>query len=245
MPNNVLPFTVGVEIEFNCRENPGVAIPCNWIEKRDGSCGFEVNSPILRTVKDLETVKVVCDFLKENAHNDARCGLHVHLGMQDVHDLSMKYRLFRFCAHFEKEFFSIADETRRNNNFTRHLSSGILTGIRSGMGWGSWSAVDDRYHWVNGRNMGSGGNKTTVEFRLMRSSFDHKYVTGWICFLLCVATYATRDRTRFDWEVSSVRPGDTLKLLDWIHHAKVLEDLGKIYATAVTWMENRSMEFAR
>jgi hypothetical protein len=104
MANELLPFSVGVEIEINSLPvGDTYTRVCNalnekglnatvsgdhlatasgkWLVKHDGSCGNEIVSPILWTEEDLQKIKTVCTTLRTlGAATDNRCGLHVHIG---------------------------------------------------------------------------------------------------------------------------------------------------------------------
>lgn len=209
----LLPFTVGSEIEFNSCANTvsdlsrdPVFSRLAWTFACDSSCGYEIRSPIMRTLADItSTVDKVCTAMNDHGVNvDQRCGFHVHIGMQGIRDFSAKYRLFRLCCHYESAIFQLARQDRRNNRFCKKLSPQIRAYMALGKGWHAWSGHEDRYHWVNGVNMAENNtNKTTVEFRLMESSFFPGQITGWIATLLCMVNTACSNRRKLDWNDST------------------------------------------
>lgn len=204
----MLPFTIGIEIEFNSFENDSyfhnvTFKRLGWTFATDSSCGYEIRSPILKTYDDITSgIKTVCRTMETGGvHIDDRCGLHIHVGLQGIKDFSAKYRLFRFCCHYEDVFFSFAPASRQDNRFCKRLDSDIRKIMADGQGWHAWRSHEDRYHWLNGWNMASLNiNKMTVEFRLMMSTVDADYITGWIATLLCVVDAAHNTRKKVAWE---------------------------------------------
>lgn len=203
-----LPYTVGIEIEFNrlAREVSEV-VPSykeqSWSFAHDGSCGYEVRSGIMSNLEDITSgIAEVCTMLhQDRAVIDDRCGLHVHIGLQNVKDLSAKYRLFRLCCHFEDVFFKMAAPSRRDNRFCMRISSDMRTAMSTGKGWEAWPTRAHRYHWLNGQNMqAQDQSKTTVEFRLMASTINAGYISGWIATLLCLVDTACNDHVKVSWE---------------------------------------------
>jgi len=206
-----LPYTVGIEIEFNTLAGEIGTIAQTvvnrysakgWTFARDGSCGFEIRSGILKTYADITaSVADVCAALvRDGARIDERCGLHVHIGWQNVRDTSAKYRLFRLCCHYEDAFFNLASPARQNNHFCARLSPEMRTAMSTGQAWAAWPERESRYHWLNGQNMQDHNVKTTVEFRLMASTVSADFITGWIALLLCLVDTACNDRTKAPWE---------------------------------------------
>lgn len=194
--SNPLPTTVGVEIEvqniagvqrdlayvtnnFARRSN----LP-DWEVKLDGSCGrsghgVEVVSPILKTDEDLKSIVRACAALKRLGFEvTSKCGLHVHLGVEDLSTAS-RDRLLRFFVRHENGFF-LLDPSRRQSTYCKPLCPLIVNGIKEGRGWNAWN---DRYYWLNGKAF---SRHRTVELRLMGGSLDEHHIIGWVHFLLHV-----------------------------------------------------------
>jgi hypothetical protein len=204
-----MPFTVGVEIEFNRWRIEGEQFlttyrgrtlgtmaddlasmygldigreMSRWIYRTDGTCGYELVSPILKS--NLEGIDTAIDFLQSNgASYDTRCGLHVHLGFRDVSPEAQK-RLFAFLCRYESAFFALANDSRQHNAFCTPIEEEVYKRLKAGEGVSAWNGDRHlRYSWVNGQAFFKHG---TLEFRLMESSLDAEFVRGWINFLLHV-----------------------------------------------------------
>lgn len=195
MPSELLPTTVGVELEMSNSANVGRDVAAvrdravrehleGWVVKTDGSCGrtgagVELNSPILKSIDDLRQVIRVCAMLRRLGFKTTeRCGLHVHV---DVRKLTSAQRdtFIRFFVHWENAIY-LLDPSRRNSSYCRPLEPEIVSNIAAGQGWNSWSC---RYRWMNGRAFSEHG---TVEFRIMEGTLDDAHILGWVSFLLYV-----------------------------------------------------------
>lgn len=244
---DLLPATVGVEIEFNSANLELLKMTTDqlgWKLMRDGSCGYELVSPILRTFEDLNQIDQICIAMWHcGATMDSRCGLHVHIGMQDIKDLAAKYRLFRFCEHYENVFFALAPMSRQSNRFAQRLSSTIAQGMKSGKGWKAWNAEaqshyqwSDRYHWVNGTNMSNTAvsGKKTIEFRLMESTRDSRYIKGWVATLLCVIDATHKGKRKVEWGHADKTELDSFLKDAMITSEKRLGDLADLAYAFIT-----------
>jgi len=233
-----MPFTTGIELEFNCANDATVAAFTRqgWMIKSDSSCGRETVSPILSDYDALsKQVAQICQAAASDPmfSCDTRCGFHVHVGMQDTADLAFKYRLLRLCAHFETAIFSLADTHRRELHYCARFPREFIEKMSTGHGWGSWST---RYLWVNGVNMArQTPDKTTVEFRLMAGTFKPDQITGWVCFVQVLALFVKATRTRFSWDDT----GTLAELNDKVLNYEV-EGYADVYATARAWFAART-----
>ena len=191
---------IGFEVEFSCPVNPlseinrvlqRMAEPVTlagyyrhsvgsaWDLKLDGSCGYEIASPIIDSYEGLVKASKIVDIVKRAGGTvNPKCGLHVHIDMNGVNSLAFG-RIMRFMSRYENAFFLLADESRQNNQFCRKLSGqdkifrADPTNFRS-----VWR---DKHYWLNGTHLGGQG---TLEFRLMASHLEPEYIVGWVLFLL-------------------------------------------------------------
>jgi len=192
--NTELVTTVGVEIEMENTRNVNSDVRfisdklsragLNWVVKTDASCGrsgagVELNSPILRTDADLNSVSRVCEMMDELGYKvTKKCGLHVHIDVRRLTE-DERNRLIRFFVQYQDCFFELAPG-RRAVHYCAPLTADVLAKLRQNRGWSAWST---RYFWMNGCAYTEHG---TVEFRLMSGSLNPNHVTGWVNFLLYV-----------------------------------------------------------
>jgi hypothetical protein len=199
-----MPTTVGIEIEANQKVHHVTDIRAltaeaqrrdlaTWVFKLDGSCGrlpgqsgIEAVSPKLRNYSHLTTqVEAIVTLLKDLGHEvNSRCGLHVHLGVQDIATEERK-RLIKFLTRYEDAFFLLAHASRQNNIFCSKLNPELIKEVRQGHDAVSWRSAyhprrNPRYFWVNG----SMSKYPTYEFRLMESVLDASFIVGWTSLLL-------------------------------------------------------------
>lgn len=85
----------------------------SWKIITDGSCGYEIVSPILYGFEELEKV---CEALNEvGAKVDRRCGVHIHHDANDFRMNNIK-NVYRLYDKYINALDSIMPESRRKNN---------------------------------------------------------------------------------------------------------------------------------
>jgi hypothetical protein len=101
----------------------------HWKIVSDGSCGYELVSPVLEGEAGLEEVRIAAAALEAaGAQVDKRCGLHVHF---DARTMSLKTvkNLFKMWLKFEDVLDTFQPASRRGNANTycrTNLDHGII-----------------------------------------------------------------------------------------------------------------------
>jgi hypothetical protein len=215
-----LPFTVGIEIEVNDRKGYTTsdigairralerANLSDWTVKPDFSAGRvsgipgpEIISPVLHTWDDLKkTGKVITILKRLGFKTNNRCGLHVHVGFQNV-VAEDRDNFFKFLLRYEEAFFKLADQSRQHNRFCAKIPQPMFQEIRNGRGVGAWRSefnpdCNERYFWVNARSL---QRHNTIEFRLMKSELEFDLIKGWTCLLLMAACHTVKLKKSVLW----------------------------------------------
>lgn len=162
-----------------------------------GENACEVVSPILKSLKSLETV---CQVINEaGAQVNKSCGLHVHLGAEKF-TLEQWCRIILNYAAIEPVIDSFMSRSRRGdvNGYCMSIKgdieanvNAIYTNIKRG---GRHSLGDiqrafdcDRYHKVNPMAFDS---HKTIEFRQHNGTTDYIKIKNWIEFLTALVAYS-------------------------------------------------------
>ena len=104
--------SAGIQVEF---EGYSHATTPHWKIVADGSCGYELVSPVLEGEAGLEEVRIAAAALEAaGAQVDRRCGLHVHF---DARTMSLKAvkNLFKLWLKFEDVLDTFQPQSRRGN----------------------------------------------------------------------------------------------------------------------------------
>lgn len=160
-----------------------------WDVKRDGSCGYEFASPILRGDAGIFDAKVAVEKIREVCPTavNANCGIHVTIGIQDHSPAELK-RLIVGYLKSQENFYALCNETRQENRYCKRNPTNNLVQILQTAAIekvadlaGGWRQHDDRYHGLNLTRMFS---KRVVEFRMLESTVSIRKVGDWI--MTCV-----------------------------------------------------------
>lgn len=173
-----------------------------WKIVSDGSVSgpdaFELVSPVLRGYEGLEDLARACRALKVcGAQVNATCGLHVHLGAQDLSVENMR-NLVRNYLVLEPTIDQIMPPDRRasNNRYCLSLQGSrtlaeaerqILAATTAEQLGTAANAGSSRYHKVN---MQSFFRQGTIEFRQHSGSTDFEKISFWVKFLANLVDYS-------------------------------------------------------
>jgi hypothetical protein len=216
------PLTYGVEIEFFsdllmqeiaisigkslCEEGILVDWGCEsstskWKVIRDPSCEYELTSPILSGVDGLIQIRKICNALKGIAKVSPRCGLHVHIGAQDMSLEQVKAIVLRWLLN-EDLFDEIQPRTRRGsrNGWCRALNE-TLVGKRTDIDtidvvFGAQSIWDLAEKWrtrYSKLNLLSYTTHETIEFRHHAGTLNPQAICSWVIFLLFFCANAEKE----------------------------------------------------
>jgi hypothetical protein len=239
---NVLAFPVGIEIETTIGRVPRNATPASWIHKTDASCGLEFASPKIETQDELNEVNSICEKLGQHVRANAACGLHVHVGVNQIKDLSAKYRIFRFMSKYESLFFDLMPPNSIRAHYCQKLTNKEWKALGHGNGFEPFKAptqpidyfhgpervkeeerranelIAERRKWFNGQAYHKHG---TVEFRLMNGTLDPKEILGWTHLLLAIFSGVVNDNVKVDWNA----PKAQITVQHFLEDARVIHQL--------------------
>ncbi|WP_375435096.1 amidoligase family protein [uncultured Hymenobacter sp.] len=162
-----------------------------------GANAFELVSPVLRGYEGLEDLARACRALKvTGAQVNSSCGLHVHLGAQDLSVENMK-NLVRNYLVLESSIDSVMPRERRasNNSYCRSLQGSRtmaeaerqILAATTAQELSTAANNNDRYHKVN---MQSFFRQGTIEFRQHSGSTDFEKISFWVKFLANLVDYS-------------------------------------------------------
>ena len=90
----------------------------HWKIVTDGSCGYELVSPVLEGERGIEEVRIAAAALEAaGATVDRRCGLHVHFDARSMNIKAVK-NLFKLWLKFEDVLDTFQPQSRRGNSNT-------------------------------------------------------------------------------------------------------------------------------
>jgi hypothetical protein len=119
-----------------------------WGVCYDGSCGFEVKSPILSGDAGLASVAMMLRAMSNvGAHVSSSCGIHIHV---DTRDFREDYRkvgnLAAMVSRVEDIILACVNRSRTGNTYCRSYNPRVLRGIRNAqsledvmLGWYGYS----------------------------------------------------------------------------------------------------------
>lgn len=248
----------GVEIEFtgdrdlvaSIMRNKGLnaqtmeythAVVPQWKVIRDGSCGWEVVSPILKGREGLRQLELACQALKEaGASVDNKCGLHVHHDV-NTHSVEQIRNIFIIYYKLEKAFDQLIQKNRRadNNQYCGSLQSiTTMNALRSAKTISQLSSVfHTRYLKVNFQSYVKYG---TVEFRQHGGTIHYGKMYNWILLTQQVveAAYNSSPKAVYQAEFDNLQ--GMRNILKLIPAKGADEEISSMF----TWMKGRAKRLA-
>lgn len=190
-----------------------------WKVVTDGSCGYEVVSPVLYDMVELE---LVCKALKNvGAKVTKECGLHVH---HDASDMSLEKikNVYRLYNKHEEVLDSMMPESRRkdNNRYSKGVDNYRLETVESANSiaelkrtvGGEYGGhyTPERYYKLNFASYVCYG---TIEFRHHSGTIEFGKIANWVKLThkmmeranmrVNVKAYADVDKVRADKQLTS------------------------------------------
>jgi hypothetical protein len=208
-----IPFTIGVEIECFNVDKPALFATCREhdIELREeshrhttvphfkltrdssinGNDAVECVTPILKNMSGIDRLERVCNALQgSGARINESCGLHVHIGLQDM--TFENYRnIFVNYWRLESAIDALMPPPRRGNAsfFCKSLRRVGVEKIAICKGFNEISNVLDNNRCFK-VNPESYSRHNTVEFRQHHGTIDFKTIHEWVMFLVLLAKYS-------------------------------------------------------
>jgi hypothetical protein len=146
----------------------------------------EVVSPVLSGTDGLKQIrKVVTALKKYGAYVNESCGLHVHVGAQDLDAQDAK----AICSRYKKyqptiDKFFIANRREGRNSYCIGVDSVVdicNQQRRSNTIRDIANMINNRYHAVN---LCAYTKHGTIEFRQHHGTLNAAEITNWVCFIL-------------------------------------------------------------
>ncbi len=191
---------------YNHRDHTDGVYKCVSDASIQGSNANEIVTPVL---KDLDSLKIVCKALGEvGAKVNKSCGLHVHIGAQNLTIDNIK----NVCENYQVlETFidSFMPASRRENFYCKSLRDIDLNGVDDKLSL-IRAFRGDRYHKVNVTAL---DRHNTIEFRQHSGTTDFKKISNWIKFLSALVRYS-RDNGLLPTTAEDSAKNTILNLLD-------------------------------
>ena len=221
VPYGVL--TIGIEIEVNdlSYAQRREVESHYWEIVSDSSCGLEIKSPVLHERNFSQELRALLSDIKADGRPpiDRRCGVHVHIGAQDMSWQDLR-KVMALWAQLEEWIYDRLAPSRRNGIMcppTDWLASRILACdsqhemddiIYGGRVPRKHEKYDDaRYFGINCHSYYYRG---TIEFRAHQASLNARKISYWVDFLCRLCHYAIDHN---DADILRINSGYTLLAL--------------------------------
>jgi len=170
------------------------AVMPTWKVVTDGSVGggYELVSPILRGQAGLdEAARAVKALQDAGGFLDSQCGLHVHVGMDNLNGAQMMSIMDLYIAN-QANINSILAASRHNTFYCKPNSEaspsqrhqyGIIRSARNTTEAARAARDTDRYYAVNLQSYAKYG---TMEFRQHQGTLNGKKAGAWVKFILAI-----------------------------------------------------------
>lgn len=140
---------------------------------------YELVSPILRGDAGVAELKTVLEAINEaGAQVNVSCGLHVHLGCQDL-SMNEIATIYERYAAYESQIDSVMPRSRRGNARWARSLAGMTERVK-GCADKHEAEWFDRYYKINLSNVARRG---AMEFRQHSGTTDFTKISNWLAFL--------------------------------------------------------------
>jgi hypothetical protein len=164
----------------------------HWKVITDGSCGYEIVSPILSGEKGIAELRKVCEALTQaGCKVNKNCGLHVHLGADFLGVARVRNFVKRYIAN-EANLDAVQPKARRGsaNRFCLPTSETMRTHLID-----NCLTIDEMRQLQHSRysklNLQSYRKYNTIEIRHHAGTTNATRIENWVRFLIGFATTAT------------------------------------------------------
>lgn len=215
-------YTFGIEFETSKGYIPeDICFRDGLIPLRDGSItGLEYSTLILKGNSGLSMMKQQIETLKNYTEFDKNCSLHIHFGGFPL-DPEKIWALYSVCARVQNDLGKYTpkytfhsseykatkkdyckklptaglysfDELYRSfvgKNFLGDLTQPHPKDINRSAKW----RIPTRYFWVNFINIMCYNVNKTIEFRLLRPSYNYAKITLWMYIFTAIMKYADKN----------------------------------------------------
>jgi hypothetical protein len=158
-----------------------------------GENSIECVTPVLKNAGDIDNLEKVCNALNASgAMVNKSCGLHVHLGMQNVEFNHFKNILinYMFLEHAIDKFMAKSRRDNENGYSKSLIHAGLYYPIKE---CNDFEEIINlfciRYYKVNPLSY---ERYKTLEFRQHQGTTDFKKIKKWVEFLMHLADYSKK-----------------------------------------------------
>ena len=178
----------------------------HWKIITDSTCGLELVSPILKGKQGLKEAQRVIDQLAsvDGVVVNRSCGIHVHVGCEDVTAQGMKNVLVQYTKN-QTIINSVLAPSRHDSRWCRPVYNGnvetLVNNLRNCDTVSSViNTIGDRYRTVN---VQCWNRYRTIEFRQHGGSVDSVKICNWVSFLLNTVDKAIATTTPISTKIAN------------------------------------------
>lgn len=219
-----------------------------WDVKVDGSCGYELASPVL-TAKDWPVVEVVMEALQRaGARVNRQCGYHVHHEARDLRQSHIR-NLIRLWGAFDAPMHNALAPSRRENSYAERgigvRNSGIDVRFDSQTGRyiptpdadaRNLSRVIRRYGRYQSLNLVNWAVQGRIEFRAHHGTLNATKMRAWLAMTQRFVDTAAAGRPQRIIAAAAVSPLATLE--------RTAHVLGRpLYRVLLQWLQQRNPQY--
>lgn len=195
-----------------------------WIVKPDGSCGFELCTPVSKGEGGIRKLSRIIDEIKNSKISiDERCSVHVHVELSDL-DIDQIAAIVAWWLKCEAVFLDSVPPRRKKNRFCQFL--GISNLFEHDVDYTSYNLIKKigncKYYTLNTFHM-SEGKRNTIEFRILeeKGCWDSEITSNWIRMVVHFVNQAAARGMPVKYRKNDVWSG-----LMWLDPMEVFDFLG-------------------
>lgn len=215
-------YTFGIEFETSRGYIPeDICFRDGLIPLRDGSItGLEYSTLILKGNSGLSMMKQQIETLKNYTEFDKNCSLHIHFGGFPL-DPEKIWALYSVCARVQNDIekytpkytFHSSEYKATRKDYCKKLPTAELHSFEElyrlfvernflgdltqphprDIGREAKWRIPTRYYWVNFINIMCYNINKTIEFRLLRPSYNYTKITLWMYIFTAIMKYADKN----------------------------------------------------
>ena len=215
--SDFLKYSFGLEFETSMGYLPeDICFRDGLIPLRDGSIsGLEYSTIVMKKNTGLALLKQQLDTLRKYTAFNKECSLHIHFGNFPL-EPDYIYRVYRLCKYFEPAIsrlvppktFNSAEYKANEKDYCKKLPSfrsfnELYTSLVGRTFFGDLSQphpndirreakwrIPTRYYWVNFINTICYNVNKTIEFRLLRPTYNFNKILTWIAIFNAILLHA-------------------------------------------------------
>ena len=165
--------------------------------------GLELVSPILRGTDGLEmAAKAVKAIFNAGGKIDTSCGLHIHVGMDNLTGADMIKIVDLYSAN-QRNIYKLVANSRHNGRYSKDLTAYTMNSVamqnfrnaRTASQTATVKPATSRIDRFTSVNVAAYSVHGTLEFRQHQGTLNGKKLTNWIKFILALVEQATVGNT--------------------------------------------------